>query len=124
MTIINTYLAGNGQNLVSFWISTIALSIVIIVAISLAIDSLSCHDLDHFLSYIFIIIITIAELIIVYSETLKDKRYPQIDVMLNDSVSYTELTDKYELVEQNGLIYTFKVKEGTAEYDKLMGELK
>lgn len=44
-----------------------------------------------------------------------DTRIPIIKATVNEEVSWQEITDKYELAEQEGQIYIFKVKNTTIE---------
>lgn len=38
-------------------------------------------------------------------------KYNQYDVLINDSVSMVEFNKEYEIVDQNGLIYTIKERD-------------
>ena len=42
-----------------------------------------------------------------------DWRYPVIKATINEEVSWQEINDKYELINQQDQIYTFKVKNMT-----------
>ena len=41
---------------------------------------------------------------------------------MNDNISFVEVNNTYELVEQKGSIYVFDVRKGTSEYDMLIAE--
>ena len=40
-----------------------------------------------------------------------DTRYTEIKATINDTVSWQEINEKYELLSQKGDLYTFKLKE-------------
>lgn len=40
-----------------------------------------------------------------------DTRYTEIKATINDTVSWQEINEKYELLSQEGDLYTFKLKE-------------
>lgn len=40
-----------------------------------------------------------------------DTRYTEIKATINDAVSWQEINEKYELLSQEGDLYTFKLKE-------------
>ena len=46
---------------------------------------------------------------------MKDREYPIIKAAINEEISWQEINNKYELMEQEGQIYTFKVKNITNE---------
>lgn len=46
---------------------------------------------------------------------MKDGRYPITKVAINEEMSWQDINNKYELMEQEGQIYTFKVKNITNE---------
>ena len=43
--------------------------------------------------------------------TNTDTRYTEIKATINDTVSWQEINEKYELLSQEGDLYTFKLKE-------------
>lgn len=45
----------------------------------------------------------------------QDRQYPIIKATINEKVSWEDINNKYELIEQEGRIYTFKVKNTTVE---------
>lgn len=46
---------------------------------------------------------------------MKGKQYPIIKAAINEEISWQDINNKYELMEQEGQIYTFKVKNITNE---------
>lgn len=44
-----------------------------------------------------------------------DTRRQEIKATVNDAVSWKEVNEKYELIKQEGEIYTFKVRENAGE---------
>ena len=46
---------------------------------------------------------------------MKDRQYPIIKATINEETSWQDINNKYELIEQEGRIYTFKVKNMTNE---------
>ena len=46
---------------------------------------------------------------------MKDRTYPIIKAAINEEISWQDINNKYELMEQEGQIYTFKVKNITNE---------
>ena len=55
---------------------------------------------------------------------MQDNTRPRIEVLLDDQKSFIEINDTYRFIEQRNSIYVFDVRENTAEYDKLMEQLK
>lgn len=52
-----------------------------------------------------------------------DNRYPIIKATINDTISWQEINDKYELREQTGKIYTFEVRNmSNEEWEALIKE--
>lgn len=47
-----------------------------------------------------------------------DTRYNEVVATINENVSWTEVNDRYELLKQEGQLYTFKVKEAPDEADE------
>lgn len=47
--------------------------------------------------------------------SLMDTRVPVVKATINNSISWTEVQKDYELLEQEGEIYTFKVKNATVD---------
>lgn len=44
-----------------------------------------------------------------------DTRYNEVVATINENVSWNEVNDKYELLKQEGQLYTFRVKEDSNE---------
>ena len=45
----------------------------------------------------------------------RDTRRQEVKATLNDTITWREINEKYELINQEGEIYTFKVKEDAGE---------
>ena len=72
------------------------------------------HNKTNFKSGMFCLLLAFVSIIIsilggIYSKT--DINYIEYKVTINDSVSMNEFLDKYEILEQEGKIYTVKVRE-------------
>ena len=46
---------------------------------------------------------------------MADTRHQEIKATVNDTISWKEINEKYELIKQEGEIYTFRVKEDAGE---------
>ena len=54
---------------------------------------------------------------------LIDNRFPYVTATLDDTVSFTEIQDKYELKKKEGQLYTFKVLDvNLDEWEQLVKE--
>lgn len=63
----------------------------------------------------FIGVITALFCIVIGILVVIDNRKPIVKATINDTVSWQEISKDYELIEQEGEIYTFKVKNTTLE---------
>lgn len=90
--------------------------LAILVWICSAIDlilSIVCYvQNDHCAS--FCIVVLALFLIFAGFVFSSDKRYTEIKATVNDTVSWTEINAKYELLSQEGDLYTFKLKEDSS----------
>lgn len=59
---------------------------------------------------LFGVAVGVAALILGFA-TNTDTRYTEIKATINDTVSWQEINEKYELLSQEGDLYTFKFKE-------------
>ena len=48
-------------------------------------------------------------------ENAIDSRYPIVKATINDTIPWKEVNEKYTLIDQEGDIYIFRVKENTNE---------
>ena len=62
------------------------------------------------LTFVFLFIASIAISYISYRQTMYE--FPEYKVTISDSVSFNELYEKYEIVEQEGEIYTIQERRG------------
>ena len=65
-------------------------------------------------SIIILLLFAIA-LVLIGVFAMKDRQYPIIKATINEETSWQDINNKYELIEQEGQIYTFKVKNMTNE---------
>lgn len=117
MTIINQYIQGgpclNGA---------IAIAVIMLSAICFFIYFGTKHDE---LKYAFISSVVTA--IFCFGAIwflMYDDSRPRIEALLDDTISYVEIENKYEFIKKHGSLYIFDVKKDTEEYNKLMTELK
>lgn len=90
--------------------------LLIIIGIGFIIFSLICWIYDaitgmNLFEGSLVSIVAIAAGIFVMTDT----RVPIIKATINNSISWTEVQKDYELLEQEGEIYTFKVKNATID---------
>lgn len=96
----------------------ILIGIVILVGGAIIIIN-SCIDEDWCTVPIVVCII----LLIIGIPKLFDTRSPYITATLDDTVSFTEIQDKYELKKKEGQLYTFKVLDvNLDEWEQLVKE--
>ena len=60
--------------------------------------------------FLFGVLVGVAALILGFAANT-DTRYTEIKATINDTVSWQEINEKYELLSQEGDLYTFKLKE-------------
>ena len=48
-------------------------------------------------------------------QNVTDSRYPIVKATINDTIPWKEVNEKYTLIDQEGDIYIFRVKENTNE---------
>lgn len=60
--------------------------------------------------FLFGVSVGVAALILGFA-TNTDTRYTEIKATINDTVSWQEVNEKYELLSQEGDLYTFKLRE-------------
>ena len=88
------------------WLSIVLWSLGAILLIASII--LSIYDADPVC--IFGAAVGVAALILGFA-TNTDMRYTEIKATINDTVSWQEINEKYELLSQEGNLYTFKLRE-------------
>ena len=65
---------------------------------------------DEDSSYLLLLFLT-AFLALLGFKFTHDTRYNEVVATINENVSWNEVNDKYELLKQEGQLYTFRVKE-------------
>lgn len=105
MEVLYEYTAGTGPLLplaVFSWVAGIVLTIACIVMMiqDEEITPIGC------LCLIFSVCIGIAGF-----DFNADSRHQEIKATINDNISWKEVNEKYELIKQEGEIYTFRVKD-------------
>lgn len=103
MTILYNYTAGNPSNYFLGAVCVIAAFVMLLLAISalLAREGALC----------FIALLAIVALIPLSIWSFQDTREERIKATVDDSVSWKEIRDQYELLDVEGSIYTFRVIE-------------
>lgn len=89
--------------------------VLIIIGILFFIGSIICllTSIEDF-GELSICLLGLASMIVLSGLAVKtDWRYPVIKATINEKVSWQEINDKYELINQQDQIYTFKVKNMT-----------
>ena len=101
-TIYNTYLPE--------WCIAIGFMLMIAFVVLLA---ASLADGKTILSLIFIVLMIGSFSVMIFSDTENktDINYIEYKVTIDDSVSMNEFLDKYEIIDQEGKIYTVKERE-------------
>lgn len=116
MTILNSYIVGQPEIA-----QAIAVGIVGLICcgflIGLAIDLREG-------AYAFFIIPILFVVGIVGIHLIQDNSRPRIETLIDDFTPFVQINDTYKFIEQRDSIYIFDVREGTAEYEELMGELQ
>lgn len=116
MTILNSYIVGQPEivkAIVAGIFGVFLCIIIIILAIEEGKGSILCLcllPLFLFGSICFLL--------------MQDNTRPRIEVLLDDQKPFVQINDTYKFIEQRDSIYVFDVREGTAEYEELMGELQ
>jgi hypothetical protein len=72
---------------------------------------------DEDSSYLLILFLTGIIALLGFKSTA-DTRYNEVVATINENVSWTEVNDRYELLKQEGQLYTFKVKEAPDEAEE------
>lgn len=109
ITVLNSYSNGLG-------ILGIFLYAMILVGFLLSVGLFCSAAKDKFAFGIAFSSISIAIFLVLFGITTYKCFIKEPDtyyqVVLDENVSYLEFTEKYEVIEQNGQIYTIKEKEG------------
>ena len=116
MTILNSYIVGQPEIAKAIVIGVIGLVLCILIIMS-AIEEGKGSTLCLCLLPLFLCGLLCFLLI-------QDNTRPRIEVLLDDQTPFIEINDTYRFIEQRNSIYVFDVRENTAEYDKLMEQLK
>lgn len=114
VTILNT-ITENISNIESFVMLlffSIALIILLLVAIVLASDGFSEIN-GYVITYITVEIVAIILLVLSIMElnTTPEKSQILYEVTISEEVSFKDFTSKYEIIEQRGEIYIVKERE-------------
>ena len=88
------------------WLSIVLWSLGTILLIASIISWI--HDEDP--AYVLGVLCSVAALILGFAANT-DTRHTEIKATINDTVSWQEINEKYELLSQEGNLYTFKLKE-------------
>lgn len=100
VTILNTYMAWTRSSTALLLLVNLFLTAGIVVGIAMLADD------DYFGG--FVIGLCIAGILLMFCNVPKTEH---IQATLDDSVSYVELTDKYEIIKSDGRIITMIEKE-------------
>ena len=103
MTILYNYTAGSPSNSFLGVVCIIAAFLILLLAISAL--------LAREWALGFIALLAVAALIPLSIISFRDTREERIKATVDDSVSWKEIRDQYELLDVEGSIYTFRVIE-------------
>lgn len=103
MTILYESVGGSGP---CMWLSIAIWFIAGLVGICAIVLSFTEKDT----SYLFILLLAIIIALFGFKFT-SDDRYTEVYATIDDSVSWTEVNKKYELIKQKGEMYIFKERE-------------
>lgn len=107
MSILYYGIEGSAPDLVVGWICLGLAAIVLILFIVLAIILKEPSTA--------VILLFLIPLIAVTFAAFNDSRVPIIKATVDDQIPWQTITEKYELQKQEGLLYTFKVKNVSLE---------
>lgn len=95
------------------WALIVAISIVVIPVVAMLIGAIVRSDLLFTIGSISLILGLVLALIIgaKIRQTTNEIEYIEHEVLVDNSVSFTEFTEKYEIVSQKGKIYVIREKE-------------
>ena len=103
MNILYYGMSGSAANLNLGW-PLVIIGAILMIVLPIIIGHFC--DSDNWLA---VAIIAVSVCLIIGIYNLIDSRSPYIIATLDDTVSFTELQDKYELKKKEGQLYTFKV---------------
>ena len=107
MSILYYGIEGSAPDLVAGWIFVGLAAIVLISFIVLAIILKEPSTA--------VILLFIIPLLAVSFNAFNDSRVPIVKATVDDQIPWQTITEKYELQKQEGLLYTFKVKNVSLE---------
>ena len=107
MEILYEHVAGDAPCLP---LSIIVWSLMGIFAIAVIVMSIKDRD-SAYLLCLFLVAIGV----LVGFRWTMDTRYNEVVATINENVSWKDINDKYELLKQEGQLYTFRVKEDSNE---------
>lgn len=95
------------------WVIIVIIAIIVIPAMAMLIGSSVHSDLLFTIGGISFILGFVLALIIgsTIRRTTNEIEYIEHEVLVDDSVSFTEFNEKYEIVSQKGKIYVVREKE-------------
>lgn len=95
------------------WAIVVIIAIIVIPAVAMLIGSNVHSDLLFTIGGISLILGFVLALIIgaTMRQTTNEIEYIEHEVLIDDSVSFTEFNEKYEIVSQKGKIYVVREKE-------------
>ena len=88
------------------WLSIVLWSLGTILLIASIISWIHDEDSVYVVGVLFSVFLLICGF-----TTSADTRYTAIKATINDTVSWQEINEKYELLSQEGNLYTFKLRE-------------
>ena len=103
MTILYEGVGGNGP---CMWLSIVIWSVAGLAGICAIIFSVTERDSSYLLILVLAIIVALFGF-----KFISDDRYTEVYATIDDSVSWTEVNKKYELIKQKGEMYIFKERE-------------
>jgi len=103
MEILYEHVAGSAPCMP---LAIVAWSIAGLIALWIIVEAIKDKDP----SYLPLLFLTVFIVILGFKFTA-DTRYNEVVATINENVSWNEVNDKYELLKQEGQLYTFKVKE-------------
>lgn len=103
MEILYEHVAGSAPCMP---LAIVAWSIAGLFALLIIVEAIRDEDP----SYLLLLFLTAIIALLGFKFT-PDTRYNEVVATINENVSWNEVNDKYELLKQEGQLYTFKVKE-------------
>lgn len=107
MEILYEHVAGSAPCMP---LAIVAWSIAGLIALWIIVEAIKDEDCSYLL-----LLFLVAFIALFGFKFKNDTRYNEVVATINENVSWNEVNDKYELLKQEGQLYTFRVKEDSNE---------